>query len=106
MFLKISILDDSYFREQVLSINRTFSSAIILCVSPNGFLISGQNDYSIKIWNPNNGSLIQDLKGHTDKLTSIILLQDKYISSSNDNTTKIWSLNGTLINSYNCQLKY
>ncbi|WP_454620412.1 caspase family protein [Bradyrhizobium cenepequi] len=72
-----------------------------VAISRDGKLIaSGGNDKSVKIWNAENGSLIQTLKGHTDRVWAIAISPDgKFIvSGSNDKSIKIWDAStGTLI---------
>ena len=48
---------------------------------------------TIKIWNPNTGECMHDLKGHKKDVVSLGLMKnDRIVSSSEDNTIKIWEL--------------
>jgi len=75
------------------------STVFTLTTLPNGNLASSSGDSTIKIWNPNTGSLVYTLTGHTsDVLTSVILPNGNLASSSADNTVKIWNPNtGSLL---------
>jgi WD40 repeat protein len=57
---------------------------------PNGNLASGYFDNTIKIWNPNNETLINTLKGHTSSVNSLTALSNGNLAScSDDGTVKI-----------------
>ena len=53
----------------------------------------------LKIWNPQLGTEISTLSGHTDSITSASFFDNgqKILSSSKDNSTKIWKRDGSLI---------
>lgn len=67
-------------------------------LSPNGKLIAFANkDGTIKLWN-RDGTLIQTLVGHQNRVVSVSFSSDNTIASaSKDGTVKLWQLNGTLI---------
>ena len=76
-----------------------------LAILRNKYLVSGGYDSLIKIWDFNNGQLINTISGHTGYVRSIAVLNNNDIASgSADFTAKIWdsvnrSLKFTLIES-------
>ncbi|EDW85198.1 uncharacterized protein Dwil_GK12739 [Drosophila willistoni] len=58
------------------------------------FLISGGDDYVVKIWNPKNNSCVQTLGGHSDNVTAVALHKELPIvfTGSEDGTFRIWRL--------------
>ena len=57
----------------------------------NGYIASGSNDSTIKIWDPNTGECIQTLEGHSGPVKCLAILPDgKLVSGSYDKTIKIW----------------
>ena len=61
-----------------------------LAVLPNGYLASGSNDNTIKIWNLTTGIVEKTLYNHTGAVRSLNVLPDGNLASdSNDRTTKI-----------------
>ena len=64
--------------------------------SPDGTkIISGSDDYTIKIWDANTGQCLKTLEGHSLFVNSVAYSPDgtKIISGSDDNTIKIWDAN-------------
>ena len=62
-----------------------------LKVFSNGYLASGSNDQTVKIWNPLNGTQLYDLTGHTYKVKVLETLSNGNLASGAwDNTIKIW----------------
>jgi len=45
-------------------------------VLPDGSLVSGSDDNSIKIWDVNNGQTIKTLTDHTDDVNALTVLPD------------------------------
>jgi WD40 repeat protein len=61
---------------------------------PNGDLISGSSDKTIKIWNPNDGKLKRTINGHTHYVRALTTLPNgDLVSGSDDMTIKIWNQN-------------
>ncbi|MGJ8685129.1 MAG: caspase family protein [Nonlabens sp.] len=57
------------------------------------FLIASSDDDVAKLWNIESGELIYTLQGHTDEIYKIHFISngEKYITTSLDGYTKIWS---------------
>lgn len=67
--------------------------------SPDGKkIVTSSNDKTIKLW-ALDGTLIQEFKGHADRIFDAELSPDGQIiaSCSKDGEIKIWSLDGQLI---------
>lgn len=64
-----------------------------MVVLSNSFLASGSRDFSIKIWNTNDGTEIKTLEEHKDSVKSLVMLSNGYLASGSlDNSIKIWNL--------------
>lgn len=60
----------------------------------DGKIVSGGQDYTIKIWDIEKKQTIFTLKGHTSMIWDIKELEgNKLISASDDNKSKMWDLN-------------
>lgn len=61
--------------------------------------VTGYLNSEIEIWNPLTGKSEVFLKGHTKRLTSVVILyfncNNKIVSGSFDQTIRIWNINGT-----------
>lgn len=57
-------------------------------------LVSGSYDSSVRVWKISTGETIHQLRGHIQKVYSVVLdnKRKRCISGSMDNTVKIWSL--------------
>ena len=67
-----------------------------LCELSGNRLLSGSDDYALKVWNINNDTLtnIKKLQGHKYGVHQIILLtKDIIVSGSADATIRIWDIN-------------
>lgn len=63
-----------------------------LAVLTNGSLASGSVDLTIKIWNLNDGSLINTLVGHTSFVVSLAVLKNGNLASGDANgVIKVWN---------------
>jgi WD40 repeat protein len=63
-----------------------------LTILQNGDLVSGSDDSTIKIWNPNDGTLKRTLNGHTGWVRSLTTLPNgDLVSGSDDCRIKIWN---------------
>ena len=85
-----------------LSIKNLKSNVLNIMQSNEGYIFASLDSGSIlifKLISSNSYQLIQDIKGHDDRVTKIIQIKDgRFISCSNDKTIKIWKfLNEQLI---------
>ncbi len=63
-------------------------------------IVSASLDYTVKIWNADNGYVIHTLTGYTDLVHSIAFSPDglRIVSGGDDRTIKIWDTDtGSLI---------
>ena len=85
-----------------LSIKNLKGNVLNIMQSNEGYIFASLHSGSIlifKLISSNSYQLIQDIKGHDDRVTKIIQIKDgRFISCSNDKTIKIWKfLNEQLI---------
>ncbi|CAF0785762.1 unnamed protein product [Brachionus calyciflorus] len=77
-----------------LAINAHVNTICSLLGLPNGDLVSGSADNTIKIWNMVDGSLKRTLLGHTSSVLSLIILENGDLASGSvDRTIRIWNTN-------------
>ena len=64
-----------------------------LLKTPEGNIMSGGQDTTIKIWDIENKKCLSTLEGHTSVIWEIKYLdKDRIISASDDNSSRIWNL--------------
>lgn len=60
---------------------------------PDGRLVTGSNDTTVRVWNTQNATCLLTLSGHTKEVAALILLPDgRLASSSSDRTLRVWDL--------------
>lgn len=87
-------------------IKATFShdgGVLSVAFSPDGnFALTGSQDSTAKLWNIENESPLQVLKGHKGKVNAVAFSPDgqQLLTGSRDNTAKLWSLDGKLLKTF------
>jgi WD40 repeat protein len=74
-----------------------------VAVTPNGVIVSGNNDGTIQLLNKNSGKVLKTLRGHSAPVWSVAVSPDRttIASGSADNTIKLWNqYTGKLIRSW------
>ena len=80
-----------YLIEAIKTLTGHTDSVRALTVLPDGSLVSGSVDNSIKIWDVTNGQTIKTLTGYTGDVYALSVLPDGSLASgSEDYSIKIW----------------
>ena len=62
-----------------------------LAVMPDGKLVSGSNDNTVRIWDTTSGACLLTLADHTDGVNALAVLPDgRLVSGSDDLTVRVW----------------
>ena len=75
--------------------------------SPDGKMIAGARDKTVKLWQIDSKLLqtkeLQTMCGHSDAVWGVSFRSDSQMiaSASNDNTVKLWHIDGTLVQTLN-----
>ena len=63
-----------------------------VCVLPDGRIVSGSYDNTLRIWDANTGECKKTLEGHTGPVHCVSVLPDgRIVSGSWDNTLRVWN---------------
>ena len=64
-----------------------------VAVLPDGRVVSGSSDNTLRVWDLTLGESVQTLEGHTDWVRAVAVLPDgRVVSGSSDNTLRVWDL--------------
>ncbi|GAB1606551.1 telomerase protein component 1-like, partial [Argonauta hians] len=58
------------------------------------FVVTCSNDFLLKVWKMNNGTLASTLKGHMAPLNAVCFRKNCVTSACSDGSVKVWSVNG------------
>ncbi|WP_456476614.1 WD40 repeat domain-containing protein, partial [Oceanithermus sp.] len=62
-------------------------------VLPDGRVVSGSDDNTLRVWDLERGEAVQVLEGHRGSVLSLAVLPDgRVVSGSDDNTLRVWDL--------------
>lgn len=66
---------------------------VVCCIAlPNGRIVSGSNDCTLRVWNVASCICLRVINGHTDAVTCLALLPDgRIVSGSNDKALRVWN---------------
>uniref|UniRef100_A0A1D2A6R5 Phospholipase A-2-activating protein n=1 Tax=Auxenochlorella protothecoides TaxID=3075 RepID=A0A1D2A6R5_AUXPR len=88
--------DDGEYTEASMFVGHTdFVSALAFApassIHPDGLVVSGARDATVRLWNPVRFTELQILEGHKYQVTGVVILDEATIvSSSLDSTLRIW----------------
>ena len=94
----ISIINRSTKTKKNLSVassqNETFQEICCVSLSQKGYLLHGRRNGTIRVWNIDKGTLVNQLEGHLRSVSSLTVTRDgQYaLSSSWDGTSILWEI--------------
>jgi WD40 repeat protein/serine/threonine protein kinase len=69
-----------------------------LAVLPNGYLASGSDDATVRIWDVASGQTVLVLRGHEQVITGVVALPDgRIVTGSADMTLRVWDAESGLM---------
>ena len=64
-----------------------------IAVLPDGRLVSGSDDHTLRLWDAETGAELRRFEGHTDPVASVAGLPDgRIVSGSHDHTLRLWDV--------------
>ena len=99
------IIWDTYSYKQLKVLNACHKDWINTCAfstnSPD-FLVTGSNDFTLKLWDLKTGTEKTTFKGHTSSINSVSFSQGCIVSADFDGSVKVWTHKGVEITTMHC----
>ena len=93
MTIVVQYVDRRYEGQLVQTLIGHTGAVYSVCVLPNGQLVSGSHDKTLRIWDVKSGDCEQILTGHTNIVKCVCVLPNgQLVSGSWDNTLRIWDV--------------
>ena len=92
--------DEMKTREPVIELKGHEHFINSVAISSDGrFIVTGSDDKTARIWDANNGALLQVLEGHANSVGLVAISpNNQFIATASDKTIRIWNAsNGSLI---------
>jgi WD40 repeat protein len=84
-------IDITNVKKQTLTGHNSVVNSV--AVLPNGDIVTGSSDNTVKIWDLKTGNEIKTLIGHNGAIRSVAVLPNgDIVTGSKDNTVKIWDI--------------
>lgn len=102
---KSVIIWDLLSRKEVRTVRECHNDWITACAfsdTSSDSLITGSNDFNLKLWNLNTGAERITFKGHTSAINCVSFSKGCVVSSSFDGSVKIWTNKGVEITTLYC----
>lgn len=102
---KSVVIWDLLSRKEVRTMRECHSDWITACAfsdTSSDSLITGSNDFNLKLWNLNTGAERITFKGHTSAINSVSFTKGCVVSASFDGSVKIWTNKGIEITTLYC----
>ena len=73
------------------------SGVLSLRLLSTNVLVSGARDSTILVWDVEKGESVKTLKGHSDQVTSLEVVDGQLVSGSTDKSIKVWNADGECV---------
>ena len=91
-----AIIYDTEKREVLHDLHIPSCQLMSVCVLGEKHLALGGSDNTIRVYNIESGTLVEQLQGHTGTVASLKFIDNVLYSGSFDTTVRRWNLNGVL----------
>ncbi len=102
---KSLIIFDTLSWKQVRTLHACHKDWINTCVfsdTNSDILVTGSNDFTLKVWDLKTGSEKNTFKGHTSSINSVAFSKGCIVSAAFDGSVKVWTHKGIEITTLYC----
>ena len=99
------IVWDTFNHKPIQTLHACHKDWINTCTFSNtssDFLVTGSNDFTLKVWDLNSGTAKSTFKGHTSSINSVAFSQGCIVSAAFDGSVKVWTHKGVEITTMYC----
>lgn len=91
LFRDPNLTDKTQFDLRTFQSEGHRDSITCMAILPDGRVVSGSNDNTLRVWDTITAQCLQVLEGHLAEINCIaVLSEDQVVSGSNDETLRVW----------------
>lgn len=92
LFRSATLAKDTFLDRMTFQSDGHIGAVNCIAALPDGRVVSGSEDSTLRVWDPTTGQCLQTLKGHLRAVKCVAVFSDgkRVVSGSEDHTLRVW----------------